>query len=183
MTVLRSDAARSRARILEAARGCAGEVRLNDVARLAGVGVGTVYRHFPTVEALTAALAEGAVQRLRDLARDAEIRSETDPAGAVADLVRGGLGLQLEDAGLQTVLLADADAIPEVAAVREEVLGSVARVLERARASGAVRPEVTLARLQHLVCGLEHAARLGDPADAELYLRVALAGIRPDPVG
>jgi len=180
MAAIRSDAARSRARILEAARGCAGELRLNEVARRAGGGVGPVYRHFPTVDALTAALAEGAVERLRDLAREAERRSESEPGEAVADLVRGGLGLQLEDAGLQTVLPVDPEAIPGAAAIRDEVLAAATRVLERARAAGVVRPDLTLARLQHLVCGLEYAARLGTPDDGELFLEVALAGIRPD---
>jgi AcrR family transcriptional regulator len=177
MAALRSDAARSRARILDAARGCElAELRLNEVAHRAGVGVGTVYRHFPTVEALTAALAEGAVRRLRELAHEAA--AEPDPGRGLELLLRGALALQLEDAGLQTVLLADESVIPELAGLRAEALDESERVFARARAAGAVRPELTLQGLQRLVCGVEHAVRLGGGRDRELYIEVLLAGLR-----
>jgi AcrR family transcriptional regulator len=177
MAALRSDAARSRARILDAARGCElAELRLNEVAHRAGVGVGTVYRHFPTVEALTAALAEGAVRRLRELAREAA--AEPDPGRGLELLLRGALALQLEDAGLQTVLLADEASIPELAGLRAEALDEAERVFTRAREAGVVRPELTITGLQRLVCGVEHAVRLGGGRDRELYLEVLLAGVR-----
>jgi AcrR family transcriptional regulator len=177
MAALRSDAARSRARILEAAHGCErADLRLNEVARRAGVGVGTVYRHFPTVEALTAALAEGAVRRLGALARDAA--AEDDPARGLDVLLRGALELQLEDAGLQAVLLADASAIPDVAALRAQALADAEQVFARARAAGVVRAEVTLSGLQRLVCGIEHAVRLSGGRDRDLFVEVLLAGLR-----
>jgi AcrR family transcriptional regulator len=177
MATLRSDAARSRARILEAAGSCdLAELRLNEVAHRAGVGVGTVYRHFPTVEALTAALAEGAVRRLRDLTRAAA--ADPDPAHGLELLVRGALDLQLQDAGLQTVLLADESTIPELVALRAEARDDAERIIERARAAGVVRPELTVPRLQQLICGIEHAVRIGSDRDRELYVEVLLAGVR-----
>ncbi|MGY5765433.1 TetR/AcrR family transcriptional regulator [Brachybacterium sp. DNPG3] len=176
MTVLRSDAARSRARILEAARGLdLADLRLNDVARRAGVGVGTVYRRFPTVEALVAALAEGALRRLREAT--AAALAEPDPGRAVEQLLREALALQLDDAGLQTALLADDPLAPELAALRAEALAEAEAVLERARAAGAVRPDLTAATLQRLVCGIEHAIRIGDGADRALCTEVLLAGV------
>ncbi|AYF98041.1 TetR/AcrR family transcriptional regulator [Protaetiibacter intestinalis] len=176
--MVRSDAVRSRARILDAARGCEGaELRLNEVAHRAGVGVGTVYRHFPTVDALAAALAEGALERLRELAREAE--ADPDPGAALARLVRGALALQVDDPGLQTALMADPSDIPELAALRAEVGEVGERVFARAQAAGVVRAELTLGSLQRLICGLEHAVRLGDADDRELYLDMLLAGIRP----
>lgn len=181
MAALRSDAARSRARILDAARECElSELRLNEVAQRAGVGVGTVYRHFPTVGALTAALAQGAVERLRDIAREAA--AEPDPGRAFDRLLRGALDLQLADAGLQTVLLADELAIPELAGLRAEVLEAAERVFARAHAAGAVRPELTLAGVQRLVCGIEHAVRLNAGRDRDVYLDVLLAGLRSSSV-
>lgn len=177
VATLRADAARSRARILDAARSCEpSELRLNDVAHRAGVGVATVYRHFPTVEALTAALAQGAVERLRDVAREAA--ADPDPGRAFDRLLRGALELQLADAGLQTVLLADESAIPELAGLRAELLEVAEQVLTRARAAGLVRPELTLAGVQRLVCGIEHAVRLGGGSDRGLYIEVLLAGLR-----
>src|SRR6478735_9289573 len=104
----RSDAARSRARILEVARTHdARALRLNDVARDAGVGVGTVYRHFPTVHALVEALSLDNLERMLSIARAASM--QVDAATAFDDFLGGALTLQLEDGGLQSVLLSPAD--------------------------------------------------------------------------
>src|SRR5688572_8998212 len=71
----RADARRNRERVLRAARECfarAGlDAQMDDIARCAGVGVGTVYRHFPTKEALAAALAADHFQLLVERAREA----------------------------------------------------------------------------------------------------------------
>src|SRR5438477_3627614 len=73
--VLRADARRNRERVLEAARVCmarAGiDAQIEEIARTAGVGVGTVYRHFPTKDDLVEALAQARFERLAELARTA----------------------------------------------------------------------------------------------------------------
>lgn len=179
MPQLRSDAARSRERILAAAadRDRAG-LRLNDVARAAGVGVGTVYRHFPTVDALVEALAAGTVQRALDCARTALL---TEDAGAAFDdFVSTMLDLMLSDDGLQRVLLAADDSSTPVGSARAELIRSAATLLDRAQRAGAVRTEVTLEQLMHLVCGIEHAVRLGTPDDRGTIRAVFRAGLRPD---
>lgn len=172
----RADAARNRARILDAARECdPASLRLNEVARRAGLGIGTVYRHFPTVHALLEALVESDLERYRSLARDAS--AERDPAAALEMLVRRGLALQLEDGGLQAVLLAPEDAAAEITALKRELWEASETIVTAARTAGVIRPDVTTARLQHLVCGAEHAARLsGD--DLGFYVDTLLAGIR-----
>lgn len=175
MSALRSDAARSRARILEVARRHdVTTLRLNDVAREAGVGVGTVYRHFPTVQALTEALSSDTLQRLSALARDAV--EAADPGPALTTFLRSALDLQLEDSGLQMVLLSD-NGSPEVQEAKQAVFGAIDALLERASRVGAVRDGLTVAHLQRLVCGVEHAVRLGDPADRDLYFDIVLAGL------
>lgn len=177
MTTLRADAARSRARILEAARGHdVRHLRLNAVARDAGVGVGTVYRHFPTVPALVAALTVDTLERMRDLARAAA--AEPDAGRAFADYLTGALALQLSDGGLQSVLLAPADDAPEVREAKAEIVSAFQAVLDRAQRAGAVRPGLTVRQVEHLVCGVEYAVRLGEPADRERLLPVLLAGLR-----
>ena len=104
----RSDALRSRERILRVARGQDRRtLRLNEVARQAGLGVGTVYRHFPTVHALVEALALETLHRMRAVA--AEALAEPDAAKALAHFLRAALHLQLEEGGLQAVLLSPAD--------------------------------------------------------------------------
>lgn len=176
MPAQRSDAVRSRARILEVARGREPHaLRLNEVAREAGVGVGTVYRHFPTVQALVEALSVETLERLREVAREAA--REPDPGAGVARMLRGALALQLEDGGLQSVILAPEDGTPEVRELKRGIFADWEEVLTRARASGALRHDVTTAQLEHLVCGVEHAVRLGSPVDRDVLLDVVLAGL------
>lgn len=175
---VRSDAARSRERILQVA--CTHDrrdLRLNEIAREAGVGVGTVYRHFPTVHALVEALSQTTIERLLAMSRQALAEPEADRA--FSTYLHSALALQLEDGGLQSVLLSPADESDDVRAAKAEILHSVAVLLDGAKDAGSVRPDLTVERLAHLVCGIEHAVRLGDPADREPLLDILLAGIRP----
>ena len=178
MSALRSDAARSRSRILDAAsRHATDDLRLNEIAREAGVGVATVYRHFPTVRALVEALTASTVDRLLTLAREAA--AEPDPSAACAFFLRGTLTLQLDDDGLQTILMTHDDESPETSSAKSEIFTTAATVLERAQDAGAVRSDVTLDQLQHLVCGIEHAVRLGEPGDRGPLLEILVAGLLP----
>ncbi|MET0887526.1 MAG: helix-turn-helix domain-containing protein [Mycetocola sp.] len=178
MTALRSDAARSRARILEVARRHdATTLRLNDVAREAGVGVGTVYRHFRNVSALVEALSADTIDRMLEISRRAA--AEPDPGEAFSLYVRSALTLQLEDDGLQTVLLSVDDETEAVRAAKQEIFGTFSTLLDRAKSVGAVREDLTLDQLSHLVCGIEHAVRLGTPADRAPLLDIVLTGLRP----
>jgi AcrR family transcriptional regulator len=178
MSPIRSDAARSRARILEVARAQDDrDFRLNDIAREAGVGVGTVYRHFPTVHALVEALSADTIDRMVEISRRAT--AEPDAAEAFSFYLRSALALQLEDGGLQAVLLSPADETDEVRAAKREIFDAFSTVLERAQAAGAVRDDLTLDRLSHLVCGIEYAVRLGAPDDRSPLLEILLAGLRP----
>lgn len=179
MPATRSDALRSRERILRAARGQdRSNLRLNEVAREAGLGVGTVYRHFPTVHALVEALALETLQRMRTAA--VEALAEPDAATALARFLDAALELQLEEGGLQAVLLSPADEAEDVREAKREIFSAFQTVLARARAAGAVRPDLRAEHLQRLVCGIEHAIRLGGPRDRKLMLDVMLAGIRAD---
>lgn len=182
MTPIRSDAARSRERILAVARAHDGAqaLRLNDIAREAGLGVGTVYRHFPTVHALVEALAAATIERMVDISRRA--LAEPDADAAFSYYLRSALALQLEDGGLQTVLLSPADETEEVRAAKREIFDAFGTVLRRAQVAGVVRPEVTLDRISHLVCGIEYAVRLGVPDDRGPLIEIVLSGLRPDRV-
>lgn len=175
----RSDAARSRERILAVARDGRGEdLRLNEIARRAGVGVGTVYRHFPTTHALTEALALETLERMRDLARTARERSDDE---AFSTFLAAALDLQLDDGGLKTVLLSPADEAPEVADLKREIFAAFDEVLGRARRSGVVRADLDIVQIEHLICGIEYAVRLGATEDRGPFLEVLLAGMRPTP--
>lgn len=179
MPPIRSDAARSRERILAAAAGQErATLRLNEVARAAGVGVGTVYRHFPTVDALVEELTAGTVRRALDATRAAV--DHGDAGAAFQEFLSVMLELLLADDGLQQVLLAPEGSSTEVREAKAELTRSAATLLDRAQRAGAVRKELTLPQLMHLVCGFEHAARLGPSEDRGTIAAVLGAGLRPD---
>jgi AcrR family transcriptional regulator len=177
MPALRSDAARSRARILDAARDLPpDELRLNDLARDTGLGVGTVYRHFPTVTALLEALHFDSLTALVHAARAAV--DAASAGSAFVELVREVAELQISRDGLQAVLIAPAPS-PEVGALREEFARLATLGLDAAIREGRIRPGMTVDQIQRLICGVEHAVRLGDGRDRQLLLDVALAGLAP----
>jgi AcrR family transcriptional regulator len=160
--VLRADARRNRAKVLLAAQEAFGTeglaVPLDEIARRAGVGAGTVYRHFPTKEALFEAVLVDRLEQLVETARKA--RQETDPAAAffayVAHLVADAGGKKdLADAlaGAGVDLRA---ASHEVAVEFNKEFGAL---LTRAQKAGAVRGDLELADLHALVMGALAAER------------------------
>lgn len=180
---LRADAARNRERVLEVARAqlSAGDdsLQLNAIARLAGVGVGTVYRHFPNRHALVEALM---TERFQNLVEEARVAAaDVDPARGLQALLRFTLGLISADTGFAAVLESADRAGGSTAAMKAELDQAVTRLLERAGAAGVVRSDLDADDIRRLLCGVEHAVRTGgdDRRQAELYLDVLLRGLRP----
>ncbi len=153
---LRADARKNRARLLAAAEEVFAEkgaaVPIDEVAQRAGVGVGTLYRHFPTKEALFVAVVGSRIERLRDESR---CRLEADDPGAaffefaenLANEVRvkHDLAFALAEAGI--------DIKAEMADVMEELFENVETLIARAQAAGAIRDDVTAKELFGLVVG------------------------------
>ncbi len=181
---LRADASRNRARVLEVARELleAGEETLpmNTVARLAGVGVGTVYRHFPNRQVLLESLAMGSFERLVEEARAAA--DDADPAAGLERLLRSVLNCQLNDVGLAAVLRSSENACDQTSALKAEMLVVVGGLLERARQVSVIRPDVSADDLRRLLCGFEVAVRLGtrDHGELDAYVNILLSGLRTD---
>ncbi|MYV47284.1 TetR family transcriptional regulator [Streptomyces sp. SID2888] len=180
---LRADAARNRARVLQVAREqlAAGDdsLQLNAIARLAGVGVGTVYRHFPNQHALREALS---AERFRELVGEAQAAADAEDALAgLHHLLRFTLAGALEDTGFAAVLESAADAEAHTSELKAELDRAVAHLLDRARVAGAIRRDVEADDVRRLLCGIEHAVRAGDsdPARTEVYLDVLMEGLRP----
>lgn len=180
-TELRADAVRNRARILRIAREqlAAGDtsLQLNAIARLAGVGVGTVYRHFPNRHALVEALsAEG----FRELIAEAQAAvAADDPRAGLHRLLRFALDRMLDDPDFAAVLESAADANAQTSDMRAELDQAVTGLLDRARLSGAIRDGVDAEDVRRLLCGVQHAVRSGGGARRNLYLDVLLEGLRP----
>jgi AcrR family transcriptional regulator len=183
-TTLRADAARNRDRVLATARlaVAAGDLslQLNDIARRAGMGVGTVYRHYPTRRALLEALADAAFAALLDEARAAS--RHDDAWTGVEIFLRALLVRQVTDPAFAEVISTgpDLDARPHTTAQRDEFSRLAGTVLGRARHARAVRPDLTDDDMHYLVCGTAFALRLGDKSSQRVdrYLQILLDGIR-----
>lgn len=176
------DAARNRAAVLAAARQMltAGEdaLAMNVVARRAGVGVGTVYRHFPTRQALLENLAAPSLSSLVDTAREAA--EDPDPGSGLQLLLRAALLAQLADPVLAVVLATTDRVCPETLLLSTDFGRHVHQLLDNARRVGAVGEDVAPDDLRRLLCGVVAAAQAGpDPnAAADRYLRLLLAALR-----
>ena len=141
---LRKDAERNRLRILTAAGELFAErglgVTLDDIARHAGVGVGTVYRRYPNKEVLIDALFE---QRIEACARSpTEALADADPWDGFVYYFEQGSELQARDRGLKELLTCSAHGGGCVAEARERLRTLRHRVFDRAKAAGVVRADV-----------------------------------------
>jgi AcrR family transcriptional regulator len=182
---LRADAVRNRARVLEAARAAfAAEgvaVPLDDIARRAGVGAGTVYRHFPTKEALFEAVI---ADQLAALAADAEARlaQNGDPGEQFFEFFAS-----VVDDGTRKADLADALTTAGVG-LKQETLEAAGRLqaglatlLERAQQAGAVRKDMDTLDLHALAVGALAAERKrasGPDAEPGKLARIIYEGLR-----
>ena len=179
---LRADAQRNRLRVLEAAEAVfASEgisVPVDVIAEKAGVGVGTLYRHFPTKEKLFEAIL---IQRLEELVADARGRLGSDDPGAaffgflrhlVDEVVlKRDFILAMSGAGVEFEVVA-ADA-------KEDLQRAVADLLRAAQAAGAVRDDVTGAVVLSLVGGTCMAAEGHHQEAAPLdLLQIICDGLR-----
>ncbi|MFE5719354.1 TetR/AcrR family transcriptional regulator [Streptomyces erythrochromogenes] len=187
-TPLRKDAARNRELIVAAARGLVDEgtpLQLNDVARRVGVGVGTVYRHFPTTEALLETVAAPSLEALA--AYGEEALANTDPWQGFEAFLMRTLETQVTDPSLAPVTAAASDALARTTELKGLLRSTGAALLDNARSAGAVRPDVEEGDLAPLMCGIAHAVDVRGPAPAERvdtarrYLATLLGGLRAAP--
>jgi AcrR family transcriptional regulator len=173
----RADARRNRERILAAAREAFAEagrdVQMPAVARAAGVGVGTLYRHFPAKEDLVRALVRDKVQAGIATAREALTRD--DPWEAVAWLVHQSAATMARNRGLRDAMsvidLGDEDPWHG-----DEARRSAAAVLDRARDAAVIRADLTVDDWHALMCGL--AAAIATGADAARHAEFLLDAVR-----
>ncbi|MFI7275968.1 TetR/AcrR family transcriptional regulator [Streptomyces sp. NPDC049879] len=143
-TRLRADALRNRERILAAAREAfvlyGTDARLDEIARRAGVGNATLYRHFPDREALLIAVLLDVNHRIIDEAR-AALEADSDPFEALHRLVLNAAGERV--GGLCPMLGGDVDPRdPQLVASNARMHETVQRLVDRAHASGQLRPDV-----------------------------------------
>ena len=173
---LRADARRNRESILKAARAVFSargrEAHLEEVAKRAKVGMGTVYRHFPTKEALLEAIAREQFNTLTEWAREAQ--DAPDPGPALEALLWRGAELQASDRALMEAV---ADFKPSVARQAEELQVCTGVLLKRAQADGHFRADATREDIQLMMCGLGSVMQMGGDGWRR-YLTVMLDGMR-----
>jgi AcrR family transcriptional regulator len=186
MRPMRCDARRNHERIVEAARAAFAEqgpdAQIDDVARRAEVGVGTVYRHFPTKDALVGELIRLKLTALRDRARR-KLAEGGDPEEAFTGFMREQAEVIARDAALQRMLWAETEeTLSDLAPLIEEVGEAVGELIARAKEAGAVRPDVEVDDVRAFMCGLGAImaadARGVMPFDWRRQLEFMLYGLR-----
>lgn len=178
---LRRDAERNRARILDAARDLFAEqglgVGVDEIARRAGVGMGTLYRRFPNKDALVEAILQTVVEQSRADARLALATQEPD------DALRWFIGRSVDHGSIQRVFLSDemwTGRSREL--IYEQVIPLLAEMFDRARDAGALRTDVTLTDflvLMRAIRGIIDVTERVAPGIVQRYLDMIFDGLRP----
>ncbi|MFF0220829.1 TetR/AcrR family transcriptional regulator [Streptomyces sp. NPDC004629] len=182
---MRADARRNYERLLTQARAAFAEhgtdASLEDVARRAGVGIGTLYRHFPNRHALLSAVFEDAVGEL--VARARELLHAPEPCAALVTWLREVVAHAGTYRGLALALMSvasdSADSGSALARCGTPIREAGGALLARARESGAVRADVTIGDLLQLThaIGLAAAESPTDPDLADRLLTLTLHGL------
>jgi AcrR family transcriptional regulator len=179
---MRADARRNRERIMAAGRELFAEqgpqAQMDDIAAHAGVGIGTVYRHFPTKEALLTAMVRDRFQEFAQIAVAAE--GIPDPLEALetamlrsAEAVEGDAGFQLAMMGSDEL---EWEGIEEQKAALAAV---VTRIISRAVAAGVVREDFSFEDFAMAMCGITSTMYyMPDNGDWRRHLELILRGVR-----
>lgn len=180
---LRADAERNRRRILESARVVFADhgldATLDDVADHAGVGIGTVYRRFPSKAHLVDALFEDRLAGCAELVEAAADRA--DPASALLEVIEALAELYTADRGIREVTFGTTFGNPGLAHSLDRLHTAMARLVARARDSGAIRPDLDPTDIPVLLVTLSSIAELGRSFDPRLWRRflpIVLDGVR-----
>ncbi len=185
---MRADAQRNYARLLDAASAAfvehgADDVSLEEIARRAGVGIGTLYRHFPTRQALLEAVYRDQVESLR--ARAEALREAESPGDALAEWLRAMVRFSSTKRSMISALLAALGTDSELLSACATVIrGSAESLLTRAKQAGVVRPDADAGDVIRLVHAVNIATeKAADPGQADRMLALILDGLRPQPAG
>ena len=181
MTALRADAQRNLSRILEAASEAYAEfgpdVTMDEIARRAGVGHGTVFRRFPTKDALRAAVIRARLDEL--LGQTQELLEKPDVGEALQEFVWAVAEACRRDRALFEGI-EQCEGFDEVSEVKEELHDVVGKLMRRAQRAGAVRRGLDARDIGALVAAAIQASIQADRADAwRRYVQVVLDGLRP----
>jgi AcrR family transcriptional regulator len=181
---LRRDAERNRQRILAAAAEVLSErgldATLDEVARAAGVGVGTVYRRFPDKESLIEELFR---DRIDAMVREAQrALTEPDPWQALVSYLDFAIALMAGNMGLRQLLMFSAYGKERICYARHQMHPVITKLVERAQASGDLRPDFAGTDVKMIVFMLSSVAEYASASRPDVwrrYLTLLIDGLRP----
>jgi len=185
---LRRDAERNRQLILRAAaevfttRGL--QASLDDVARHAGVGVGTVYRRFPDKESLAEALFEERIEAMAALAENA--LAEPDPWTGLVSFIEGACTQLATDRGLHEIVMYAVHGRDRTGRARARMQPLVTALVQRAQQDGQLRADLQPTDMLFIEFMVSAAARYAEPVRAEIwrrYLTLITDALRPERAG
>lgn len=180
---LRADARRNREAILASARELFARegqaAQIEEIATHAGVGIGTVYRHFPTKEALLTEMVKTRFTRFAEIAHECE--DIEDPWAALETLIRKSAEEVEDDTGFQLAMMGSEELHWE--GIEEEKAAfavPASRIIERAVAAGSVREDFAFNDFPMLMCGITSTMYFKPGgADWRRHVEFVLAGLRP----
>jgi AcrR family transcriptional regulator len=178
---MRADARRNRERIVAAAReafAARGDAtQMDDVAERAGVGVGTVYRHFPTKDALMGELIAERFREFAALTREALERP--DPGQALVDLMWRNAEAIAEDIAVQHAMVRTEGVWKAAEPARQELIAVTEELIARAHAEGSIRPDFAAPDVGAIMCGVGSVMSAPAPGlDWRRLMTIALDGVR-----
>jgi AcrR family transcriptional regulator len=179
---LRADARRNHERVVDAARVVFAEqgreAQMDDVARRAGVGVGTVYRHFPTKETLIEALAIDRFERVIVVAKAALERE--DPWQAFLDTLWACAEILAADRAFTEIIGELRGPMPFSPEMERDMNETFAELVRRAQASGELRPDMVVDDIPMFMCGIGAATRKSHrcPDAWRRHLAIVIDGLR-----
>lgn len=180
---LRADAQRNLERIRASARALFAErgpgAQMDDIASHAGVGIGTLYRRFPSKEALVTELVRERFRELASIASDCE--GIEDPYDALATTMRRHAESIEGDVASQLALLKLKDfQWEDMEEDKADLIAVVARIIERAQADGGVRADLSTEDYVMMMCGVTAIMHfLGQSHEWRRHLDLVLAGLKP----
>jgi AcrR family transcriptional regulator len=184
---LRSDARRNRAHLVAVARELIAEggvdTSVEEITRRAGVGMGTLYRHFATKDELIDAVLEDAFQEYLGLAEAA--LADEDPWRGFAGFLERALGLLALNRGLNDIVATRTQGLARAAAMRRRLRPLVAALIERAQAAGELRADFAPEDVSLLLWGGHGVIECSDEAAPRVwqrYLGLLLDGLRVERV-
>lgn len=179
---MRADARRNRARVLDAAAelfASEGQsVPVREIARRAGVGTGTVSRHFPTKDALFTAIVVSRIERL--IEHGQSVRATTEPGQAFFEFFAYMVSEGATNLGVGAALAGSGfDVEAAASGAQNDLMGTLAALLKDAQVAGAVRRDVDVADIKALISGcISRHRQASDAAGRDRIVSVVRDGLR-----